>query len=208
MIGVRPGPRHRPGRRRSGTRARHAAIAAAGALALALALALPAGRARSELVEVRQVAGGMECAECARNLKLDVGKLDGVEAAAASWNRRILTVRFRSGSRATLDDLRAVVRRHHFTAREAEIVVRGKLARVAGGALLLTVTGTGAVYEIAAGRAPAGGNDLVVRLERAAGREGELTVRGRVAGDEAAGPVAAGSRDGAARLWILELLAS
>jgi copper chaperone CopZ len=180
---------------------------------LLVALAFPVAGARGELVEVRQVAGGMECAECARNLKLDIGRLDGVEAAAASWNRRVLTVRFRASSRATLEEVREVVRRHHFSAREAEVVARGRLSDAPGGtALLLTVTGSGAVYEIAAGirpagAAPTGGLDLMARLAREAGRGGELTVRGRVAGDEVPGsPGATGARSGAARLWIQEIL--
>lgn len=180
---------------------------------LLVTLAFPAAGARGELVEVRQVAGGMECAECARSLKLDVGRLDGVEAAAASWNRRILTVRFRSGSHATLEQLRAIVRRHHFSAREAEVVARGRLSPAPDGTLLLlTVTGSGVVYEIAAGTAPRGiaaavGPDPTARLARAAARGEELTVRGRVAGDEILGsPAATGAHSGIVRFWILEIL--
>src|SRR5205807_103766 len=91
---------------------------------LLVSLAL-SGAARAELVEVRQVAGGMECAECAHQLRVEVGQLDGVNSADASWNRRILTVRFHPRNHATLEELRAVIRRHHFSVREADLVVRG-----------------------------------------------------------------------------------
>src|SRR3954468_3401298 len=77
-------------------------------VALIAALAVSSG-ARAELVEVRQVAGGMECAECAHQLRVEGGQLDGVNATEASWNRRILTVRLRARNRVTLEELRAVV---------------------------------------------------------------------------------------------------
>ena len=109
---------------------------------------------------MRQVAGGMECAECARNLRIDVGQLDRVNATDASWNRRILTVSFRAGSHATLEELRAVVRRHHFTVREAEIVARGRVGRTPSGGLQLTITGSDAVYDIASAAARRAGRDV------------------------------------------------
>ena len=169
-------------------------------LALGLALALLPGRARAELVEVRQVAGGMECAECAHNLKVEAKRLDGVDGTDASWNRRILTVRFRAGSRTTLEELRAIVRRHHFSVREAEVVVRGRVLRSPSGGFRLAVSGSGAVYEIgAAGDAPAPAGPIAARLESAAAGASEITVRGRIAGDD-------GTPAGAAsRIWILEL---
>ena len=151
-----------------------------------LALLLAAGSARAELIEVRQVAGGMECAECARRLRMDVGRLDGVDATEASWNRRILTVHFRARSRATLEELRALVRRNHFSVREADVIVRGRVGRTPSGALELAVTGSGAVYSIAAAAAATGANDaLAARLAGAAADGRDITVRGRIAGDEA-----------------------
>jgi copper chaperone CopZ len=171
-----------------------------------LALWLAAGVARAELIEVRQVAGGMECAECARRLRMEVGRLDGVEATEASWNRRILTVRFRAQSHATLEEVRALVRRNHFSVREADVVVRGRVGRARSGALELTVSGSGAVYSIAAAAPAPGENDaLTARLARAATGGRDITVRGRIAGDEPSPGVGAAAGADAPALWVLQI---
>ena len=169
--------------------------------AFALGLVGLAAVARGELLEVRQIAGGMECAECARTLRLEAGRLDGAVATEASWNRRILTVHFRAGSHATLEELRAVVRRHHFTVGEAEIVVKGRVARAPSGALQLLVEGPGAAYEIAAASSPSG-SALSERLARQASEPAgaPVTLRGRITGDLAT-PSVSGTR-----LWVLEIL--
>jgi hypothetical protein len=173
------------------------------AASLLVSLVLSGG-ARAELVEVRQVAGGMECAECARQLRMDVGQLDGVNGTDASWNRRILTVRFRARNRATLEELRAVVRRHHFSVREAEVVVRGRVGRSPSGALQLAVTGSGAIYPIAASAAAPGATEaLAGALARAATDGREVTLRGRIAGDEASPGREAPPQS--ASLWVLQI---
>ena len=111
----------------------------------------------------------MECAECAHQLRVEVGQLDGVNSTDASWNRRILTVRFHPRNHATLEELRAVIRRHHFSVREADVVVRGRVGRSPSGALQLAVTGSGAIYPIAAAAAAPGATEaLAAALARAA----------------------------------------
>jgi len=163
--------------RRTGSRAAVLAGGAA-AVALSLALALAGGRARAELLEVRQIAGGMECPECARGLRLLIKEIAGVDAAETSWNRRVLTVRFRPRNHATLAQVRAAVARQHFQAREAEIVVSGRLtADAAGGAPSLYVAESELTYRI----------DLTGREEswrRALGElsGAEVIVTGRVPG--------------------------
>lgn len=169
---------------------------------LLVSLAL-SGAARAELVEVRQVAGGMECAECAHQLRVEVGQIDGVNSTDASWNRRILTVRFHPRNHATLDELRAVIRRHHFSVREADLVVRGRVGRSPSGTLQLAVTGSGAIYPIAAAAAaPSATDALAAALSRAATEGREVTLRGRIAGDETSPgrPVVA-----ATQLWVLQI---
>jgi hypothetical protein len=167
---------------------------------------LAAGAARAELVEVRQVAGGMECAECAHQLRVEIGQLDGVNTTDASWNRRVLTVRFHPRNHATLEELRAVVRRHHFTVREADVVVRGRVGRSSSGALQLTVTGSGAIYPIAAAAAAPGATEaLAAALARAATEGREVTLRGRIPGDEASPGGSAAPEAGAAALWVLQI---
>ncbi len=178
-------------------------ITALGALFASLVVSVGA---RAELVEVRQVAGGMECAECAHQLRVEVGQLDGVNAAEASWNRRILTVRFRARNRATLEELRAVVRRHHFSVREADVVVRGRVGRAPSGELQLTVSGSGVVYPIAAAAAAPGVTEaLAAGLACAAGEGREVTLRGRIAGDEASPGGAPVPATRISALWVLQL---
>jgi len=176
------------------------------ALVSLAALLLGAAGARAELVEVRQVAGGMECAECAHQLRVEVGRLDGVITTDASWNRRILTVRFHARNHATLEELRAVIRRHHFSVREADVVVRGRVGRSPSGALQLTVTGSGATYPIAAAApAPDATDALAAALASAATESREVTLRGRIAGDEASPDRARALAAGASILWVLQI---
>lgn len=172
--------------------------------ALLLVSLVLTGGAQAELVEVRQVAGGMECCECARQLRMEVGQLEGVKAADASWNRRILTVRLRARNRVTLEELRAVIRRHHFSVREADVVVRGRVGRSSSGALQLTVTGSGVIYPIAAA-APGATEALAASLGRAAAAGRELTLRGRIAGDEPSPGRATAPAAGAGALWVLQI---
>jgi hypothetical protein len=147
---------------------------AAGALVLLLLLLVAGvGATRAEVIEVRQVARGMECPECAHNLQVQVKRLDGIETASASWNRRVLTVRFARGSRSTLGDVRAVVRRQNFVPGEAEIVVIGRLRRETGGVLVLE-GGPGARYRLDV--------DPHRPLALAAG---DVIVTGRVPGEDA-----------------------
>jgi hypothetical protein len=112
------------------------------------ATALGSSRARCEILEVRQVAGGMECAECARGLRIMIRAIPGVDDAETSWNRRVLTVRFHAGNRATLAQVRAAVTRQHFEAREAEIVVAGRWTVDAAGQPWLSVPEPGLSYRI------------------------------------------------------------
>ena len=160
------------------SRARALAWALAATL---LSLFAAPGPARSELLEVRQVAGGMECPECARALQLRVKALSGIDAAATSWNRRVLTARLRDGNHTTLAQIRALVLAQHFQIREAEIVVAGRLVSSAGGTMSLQVPETGINYHIdlgsLAGAARAGWQS---RLVAAAGASIVLT--GRVPG--------------------------
>jgi Heavy-metal-associated domain len=147
--------------------------------------------ARSEVLEVRQIAGGMECVECARNLRIEVSRLPGVEAASTSFNRRVLTVRFARGNRSTLADVRAILRRQHFVPGEAEIVVAGRVRPDAAGQLILDV-GAGASFRL----------DLGGRSPAVPAGDGEVVITGRVAGE---GATPAASVPGPASLAVLTM---
>jgi copper chaperone CopZ len=139
--------------------------------ALVLASPLPT-RARAELLEARQIANGMECAECAHNLKVAVSRLDGVRAAETSWNRRMLSVQFVRGSKTTLTDVRSALRRQHFVPGEAQVVIIGRLRRTAGGDLLID-GGPGIRYLLSLG----------ADQDRPAIDQAEVLVTGRVDGE-------------------------
>lgn len=147
------------------------------ALAGLAMLAAGMGRARAGLLEVRQIAKGMECAECAHNLKVEVRKLDGVEEASASWNRRVLTVRFARGAKTTLAEVRAVLRRQHFVPGEAEIVVSGHIVRTPAGHPRLQLDGgAGARFALELGH-------LHLAPGTEEGWDGAVVVTGRVSGE-------------------------
>lgn len=118
------------------------------ALLVAMPVLVGGVRARAELLEVRQIAGGMECPECARRLRLLIKEIPGVDQTETSWNRRVLTVRFHRGSRATLAQVRAAVVRQHFEAREAELLIAGRLTIDATGGHWLRVSGSEQTYRI------------------------------------------------------------
>jgi cation transport ATPase len=154
-----------------------------------------AATARAELVAVDQSASGMECPECSRGLRMAVRVLDGVEALETSWNRRRLTARFRIGSRATLEEIRNIIRARHFVPREAQVTVRGTLAPSVQGpessrsptptptsdprnqkpeAQEIRLSGSGVAYQLETG----GSAQIASRLQSARGHA--VVIRGRV----------------------------
>ena len=150
------------------------------AVPVAMALvgaAWPPGSARAELMAVSQVAIGMECAECARTLRLAVKQLAGVDDASTSWNRRILAVRLTPGNSCSLQTIRALLRKNHFVPGEAEIIVAGRLTRAPDGHLSLAVDGgSGVVFPIDAQSARASNASEIPD-------GAPVRIRGRVAGE-------------------------
>jgi hypothetical protein len=168
---------------------------AAVVVAAAVGALLAQGRASAELLEVRQIAAGMECPECARGLRLLVKEIAGVDDAETSWNRRVLSVRFHPGSGATLAQVRAAVSHQHFEPREAEVVIAGQLtlapaARSAGSqsvaaAATLWVPESGLTYRI-----DLLGREAAWRRTWAEMSGGEVVITGRVPrGDRAEDPL-------------------
>jgi hypothetical protein len=148
-----------------------------------LASATVAAHANAELLEVRQVAGGMECAECARTLQLRVKALPGIDVAAASWNRRVLSARLLPGNHATLAQIRALVLAQHFQIRDAQIIVAGRLEPVAAGAMSLRVPESSVVYRIdLGGMSKADGDGWRIRLADAAAAGARVVITGLVPG--------------------------
>jgi hypothetical protein len=155
----------------------------AGLALLALLAPAVAAPAHAELLEVRQVAGGMECAECARALQLRVRALPGIDVAATSWNRRVLSARLQPGNHATLAQIRALVLAQHFQTREARIVVAGRLEPAAAGTMSLRVPESSVVYRIdLGGMSTAEGDGWRIRLAAAAVAGASVVITGLVPG--------------------------
>ncbi len=168
-----------PARRAAPGAAAYRTLVLPGLVALVALTLAQSGAARAELLEVRQVAAGMECPECARALQLRVKALPGIDAADTSWNRRVLTAHLRRGNQITLEQIRALVVAQHFQVREAEIVVAGRLEQAApAGPLLLRVPETGIRYRIDLGALTESARRLWhPRLLAAVGADVVLTAR-------------------------------
>ena len=72
-------------------------------------------------------------------------KIAGVEDVKVSLNEGRADVKMKPGKRATLDQIRDVIRRNGFTPKAADVVARGTLA-LNEGRLALQVSGSDAVY--------------------------------------------------------------
>lgn len=81
-------------------------------------------------------------------MRVAIRKLEGVESVEVSLDRGVADIRLRAGNRMTLPQLRQVVKRNGFNARDAAVTVVGELIREAAGPTL-SVVGIGAVLTIA-----------------------------------------------------------
>lgn len=102
-------------------------------------------------------------------------KIEGVDTVKVSLNQGLAEVTFKPGTRATVEQVREVVRRNGFTPKVADIRVVGQLVQH-GGKPALAVSGTDAVYLLADHPQAAG---KIEELQRAA-RDQPVLVSGHV----------------------------
>lgn len=78
-------------------------------------------------------------------MSVALNKIAGVEDVKVSLNEGRADVKMKPGNRATLDQIRDVIRRNGFTPKAADVVARGTLA-LHEGRLALHVSGPDVVY--------------------------------------------------------------
>ncbi len=74
-------------------------------------------------------------------MRVAVRKLDGVESVEVSLTAGSATVRFKPGSRVTIDQVRATIRDNGFTPKAADVRIRGRVEAVDGNLVLVTPGG-------------------------------------------------------------------
>ncbi|HUG95143.1 MAG TPA: heavy-metal-associated domain-containing protein [Pleomorphomonadaceae bacterium] len=85
---------------------------------------------------------------CAHAVRVAIKKVQGVDNVDVSLNHGLAEVTFKPGNRATVEQVREIVRRNGFTPKGAEVRVAGRVARQDGRSVL-AVTGTDVVYTLA-----------------------------------------------------------
>jgi len=99
----------------------------------AVAIALLTGPAfAGGLREVDQTIFGMDCAPCAYGIEQGLLKLPGVTAVRVSLNEGKAILSLSPDSRATLAQIRRVIRNNGFTPKEAQVLVMGHLGQDGG----------------------------------------------------------------------------
>jgi copper chaperone CopZ len=97
--------------------------------------------AHAQLLEVKQVIYGMDCAPCARGVEASIKRLDGVQAVTISLNNGTADIRLAPDNRQTLDGIRQRISDNGFSAKEAHITLTGTLREKSGKLVLVTASG-------------------------------------------------------------------
>ena len=112
---------------------------------------------------------------CAHAVRVAVEKIPGVENVTVSLNEGMTVVRFARVNRATVSQVRRVIREKGFTPKDADVRVRGRID-LRGEELVLMIADAGNVIPV---RAPPSLRD---QLRGWIGREVEI--EGRIPQDE------------------------
>lgn len=99
---------------------------------------LPFSAHAGGLEYVKQVIYGMDCAPCAYGIEQGLKRLSGVEQVKVSLNDGYAEVHLGGNSRATLADIRDVIRKNGFTPKTADVQVSGNVAESNGQFVLKT----------------------------------------------------------------------
>ena len=85
---------------------------------------------------------------CAHAVRVAIKKVEGVDKVDVSLNQGLAEVTFKPGNRATVEQVREIVRRNGFTPKAAEVRVDGHVVQQ-DGKPSLAVTGADVVYMLA-----------------------------------------------------------
>jgi copper chaperone CopZ len=130
-------------------------------LALPLLAHLSAEQAGAQLLEVKQVIYGMDCAPCARGVEASIKRLEGVQSVRISLNDGTAEIRLASENRQTLDQIRQRISDNGFTAKNAEVKLRGVIREKEG--KLVIETKSGEVYVL---QSPAEAKNTLEELKK------------------------------------------
>lgn len=114
-------------------------------------LALPL-LAHGQLLEVKQVIYGMDCAPCARGVEASIKRLEEVESVKISLNDGTADIRLAPENRQTLGRIRQRISDNGFTAKDAGVNVTGTLRQRDGELVLQTDAGETFVPRLTSGK--------------------------------------------------------
>ena len=97
--------------------------------------------AHAEYEQVNLTVFGMDCAPCAHAIHVSMKGIQGVDKVDVDLNTGLVTVKLIPGNSASMRQFNQAVEKNGFTHKDAEIVVKGKLAGSAN-APVLEVSGT------------------------------------------------------------------
>ena len=97
--------------------------------------------AHAEYEQVNLTVFGMDCAPCAHAIHVSMKGIQGVNTVDVDLNTGLVTVKLFPNNSASMQQFNQAVEKNGFAHKDAEIIVRGKLAGTAN-APVLEVSGT------------------------------------------------------------------
>ena len=97
--------------------------------------------AHAEYEKVNMTVFGMDCAPCAHAIHVSMKGIQGVHQVDVDLNTGLVSIQLTPGNSATLHQFNEAVEKNGFTHKDAQVVVKGKLAGTASSPFL-EVTGT------------------------------------------------------------------
>ncbi len=94
------------------------------------------GASMAQLIKVNQEVFGMDCAPCAYGLERGLKKMAGLEKVRVSLNDGKAYLNLASGNSLTLQKIQEEVKRNGFSARNAEVELKGELTKKGNGWLI------------------------------------------------------------------------
>lgn len=97
--------------------------------------------AHAEYEQVNLTVFGMDCAPCAHAIHVSMKGIQGVNEVDVDLNTGLVAIKLTPGNNASMKQFNQAVEKNGFTHKDAEIIVRGKLAGTAS-APVLEISGT------------------------------------------------------------------
>ncbi len=98
-----------------------------------LMVILSMGGAKAQLIKVEQEVYGMDCAPCAYGLERGLKKIEGLENIKVSLNDGKAYLGLKLKNNTALKEIQQIVKRNGFSARNAEVIIKGEVQRKENG---------------------------------------------------------------------------